>query len=84
MHVCTAYSHIQQDRKICLFSLSTEELTNKFKKETNQTGQGSPLKASFNDNFPACVTAGDWRARPGRWEWRALALEGRRVLGLGD
>lgn len=53
-------------------------------RKKHETGQGSPLKASLNDNFPACVTAGDWRARPGRWEWRALALEGGRVLGLGD
>lgn len=86
MHVCTAYSHIHKDRKICLFSLPTEELTNKFKKDQKKKKprQGSPPKASLNDNFPACVTAEDWRARPGRWEWMALALEGGRVLDLGD
>lgn len=85
MRVCTAYSHIHKDGKICLFSLPTEELTNKFKKETqNETGQGSPQKASLNENFPACVTSGDWRARPGDLEWRAPALERGKVLCLGD
>lgn len=65
--------------------LPTEELTNKFTKEkTKNNGQGSPLKASLNESFPACVTAGDWRARPGRLEWMALVLECGRELCLGD
>lgn len=58
---------------------------NKFKKEKqNESGQGSPQKASLNESFPACVTAGGWRARPGGLEWRAPAPERRRVLCLCD